>query len=50
MATVTLTITDEGDDGDLMVQLNFVGGFDADSEAHTTAADLAMQLQEGKPQ
>lgn len=48
MATVTIRITDAGDDGDVSVELDFGKGFDADSEAHTLAAELAMELKEGK--
>lgn len=50
MATVTVTLTDDGDDGGVSVVLNFGTGFDPSSEAHTLAAEMAMELQEGKPQ
>lgn len=47
MATVIITITDADDDGNVSAELNFVGGFDANSEAHTLAADMAMDLKQG---
>lgn len=50
MATVTIRITDEGAEGDVSVMLDFGPGFDPNSEAHTLAAEMAMELQEGKPQ
>jgi len=48
MATVTITLTDIGDEGDLSCALVFEGGFDPDSEAHTVAAELAADLAEGE--
>lgn len=49
MATVTITITDDEakGPGEVAVELNFHGGFDADSEAHTLAADMAMDMKQG---
>lgn len=40
MATVTITLTDVGDEGDVACAVHFEDKFDPDSEAH----DLAMQL------
>lgn len=49
MSTVTITITDDParGEGEVAVKLNFHGGFDATSEAHTMAADMAMDLKQG---
>ena len=44
MATVTITLTDVGDEGDVTCALHFEGKFDPDSEAHELAMDLAADL------
>lgn len=49
MATVTIILTDVGEDGDLSCALVFEGGYNPDSEAHAVAAELAADLAEGEP-
>lgn len=46
MATVTITLTDVGDEGDVTCALHFGGAFDPDSEAHELAMDIAADLGE----
>lgn len=48
MATVTITLTDVGDDGDVNCALVFEGGFNPASEAHELAAELAADLAESE--
>lgn len=50
MATVTIVITDQGKDGDITTSFDYgAAGFDPNSEAHTLAAELSMELKdEGK--
>lgn len=49
MATATITITDDParGEGEVSVHINLHGPFDPDSEAHTMAADLAMDMKQG---
>lgn len=48
MATVTITLTDMGEDGDVSCALVFEGGYNPDSEAHELAAELAADLAESE--
>lgn len=48
MATVTIVITDQGDEGDIVATFDYGKKFDPNSEAHQLAAELSMELTEGK--